>query len=100
MREVAFPAEIIEIEMIAQLYADRVRNEAAEDMLEEHVLGAGPIRKWMVGPAAMSVVDMFCAPQEIRDPADIPFGQRKAEIGKAPPDVAPDEVSEGVDGHG
>ena len=50
----------------------------------------------MTDPAAMSIVDMLGAPEEIGDPADIALGQRELEGRESLPECRPDQIDKGV----
>ena len=77
VREVGLPAEIVDVEMVDQLDADRVRDEAAEHVLQEHVRRTRAVRELVAGPAGMPALDVLGAPEEVGDPADVAFGQAR-----------------------
>ena len=54
----------------------------------------------MVDPAAMTIIDVLCAPKEIGDPTDIAFSKRELQRGESFPEGCPDEIDKRVDGSG
>ena len=99
VREVGLPAHVVEVELVEQLDADGVVDEAAEHVLPEHLGGAHPLGEVVAGQPELAALDVLGALEEVRDPADVALGQRELQLGEPPPEVGPHEVAERVRGH-
>src|SRR5262245_40604694 len=99
VRVVRLPAHVVDVELVEQLHADPVVDEAAEDPLAEQVGRVRALRELVTHPPVVPLERVLGAPQEVRDPPDVAFGEREPQVGEAVPEVSPEEVTERVDRH-
>ena len=99
MWKIGLPADIVDIELIDKAHADWVVDETAQNSLPEHVGGSHPVGEALPRPARVTLLNVLSPLQEVRDPPDVPLGEREHQIGKAPPEVSPQQIAERVDRH-
>ena len=100
MGEVGLPADVVHVELIEQLHADRVVDEATEDVPSEDVGRPGVRPEIVLGPSLVAIVNVLGAPEEVRDPADVALRQAEPQIGEAVPERRPQQVDQSEDRHG
>jgi len=73
--------------VVDEAHTDRVVDEAAEDALTEHVRRPHAVGELVLGPARVAILDVLGPLEEVRNPPDVPFGQRELELREPPPEV-------------
>ena len=71
-------ARVVDVELVEQLHADAVGDEAAEDALAEQLRRGQSLRALVAHPSVVAIERVLGAPEEVRDPADIALGEREA----------------------
>ena len=77
--------------MCAELHADRVDDEAREEVLAEH-LARQLAAEVLTGPRAVHVVGAVEAVEEVRDPAGAALGERELDVGELLDHARPEDV--------
>ena len=76
MRVVALPADHVDVHLVPHVDADRVVDEAADDLLVEH-LARDAIAHVLAGPEAVAFVRVVDALAEVGNPADAALAERE-----------------------
>ena len=95
MRVVALPRDHVEADVVDQLEAGRVVDEARDDVLVED-LARELVAEVLVRPRLVVLVGEVDAVEEVRDPADAALGERELQVGELAEDLRPDEVGRGT----
>src|SRR6266540_4261248 len=99
MRVVRFPAHVVDVELVEQLHADPVVDEAAQDPLPEQLARAQALWLLVAHPRVVPVEGVLAPLEEVRDPADVALREGEAERREPLPEVRPQQVAEREDAH-
>src|SRR5215211_8174864 len=99
VRVIRLPAHVVDVELVEQLHPDPVLDEAAQDAFPEQLARPESLRLLVAHPRVVAVEGVLTPLQEVRDPPDVTFGQREAQLREAVPEVGPQQVAEREDAH-
>jgi hypothetical protein len=88
---VALPGDVVDADLVPQLHADGVGDEAGEEVLPEH-LARQLVAEVLAGPEVVHVVGAVDAVEEVGDPAGAALGQGDAQVGELLEDPRPQQV--------
>src|SRR5207344_778588 len=98
VRKVALPADVVDVELVEQLDADAVTDEATEDSFPEELGRRQSLRPNVTHPAVVAVKGVLGTPEEVWDPPDVTFRQRESQLGEPVPERRPQQIAQRVDG--
>ena len=100
VRVVGLPAHVVDADAPAQLDADRVADEAGEEVLAEHLAGEAAAEV-LLRPGVVHLVGAVDAVEEVGDPPGAALGQGDAQVGIGLDHPRPQQVGRGrLDVHG
>jgi len=99
VRKVRLPTDVVNVELVNKSDADGIIDETAENPLLEHIGGPHALWELLSGPAGMALLDVLSPLQEVRDPTDVTLSEREDEVGKSPPEIRPQQITQRIDGH-
>ena len=94
VRIVGLPGDVVDSDAVAHGDADRVTDEAGEEVLTED-LAREPAAEVLQRPGPVHVVGPVHPLEEVGDPAGAAFGERHAQVGKVLQDPGPQEIGRG-----
>jgi len=99
VRKVRLPTDVLDIELVNEAHTYGIIDEAAENPLLEHISRPHGVRESLPRPARVALLNVLSPLEEIRDPPDVTLREREHQIGKAPPEIGPQQIAQRVDRH-